>query len=71
MPGNGEYVLASEAGRIIGVSPQRIRQLADTGQLPAERGPLGIRLFDRAAVLEFAERRARRVADKPSTTLRK
>ena len=41
------FVLASEAGRLLGLSPQRIRQLVDQGRLAARRGPRGMRLIER------------------------
>ena len=52
-------VLPSEAARMIGCSPQWIRALVDSGRLPAERGPGGIRLIDRRAVKRLAQERAR------------
>jgi len=55
----GSYMLASEAARALGVSPQEVRRLVDTGRLKAERGTLGIRLISRAAVKDLAEVRER------------
>lgn len=60
-----ERVLPHQAARILGTSATWVRILVDTGRLPAERGTMGIRLIDRIAVEEFAERRRAR---KPSTT---
>lgn len=54
--------LPSEAARIIGCSTSYVRILTDTGQLPAERGAMGIRLLDRKAVEDFAKRRRRKLA---------
>jgi hypothetical protein len=42
---------------VLGLSPQRVQQLTDGGQLAAVRTPLG-RLIDRRAVEQLAERRA-------------
>jgi excisionase family DNA binding protein len=53
------YVLVGEAGRLLGISPQRVRQLVDEGRLPAQRGPLGMRLIDRRAIERLAEQRGR------------
>lgn len=44
------------AARRIGVSPNYIRRLAETGRLPATITPLG-RLFDEAVIIEFARQR--------------
>lgn len=50
-----------DAGRIFGVGPHRIRQLAVDGQLPvAARTPDGGRLFDRDDIERFVEARLRR-----------
>src|SRR5579862_9649027 len=56
-----DKVLPSEAGRLLGLSSQRVVQLVDAGRLPARR-VLGIRIIPRAAVLEMAAERARRAA---------
>ena len=53
------WVLPSEAGRIIGLSPNRVRQLVDARELPAEIGPGGIRLISRNAAEDFAKKRRR------------
>ena len=53
------FMLASEAARKLGLTPQRVRQLVDQGDLPAERGPGNIRLIDRASVEKLSERRSR------------
>jgi excisionase family DNA binding protein len=50
-------MLVSEAARLIGCSAGYVRFLTDTGRLPAERGLMGIRLLDRAAVERFAAQR--------------
>ncbi len=46
-----------EVAKELGVSPQRVRQLADEGKLPARRGPYGVRLFSREAVERLARER--------------
>ncbi|HLY23522.1 MAG TPA: helix-turn-helix domain-containing protein [bacterium] len=51
------WILPSEAARIIGVSPGYVRSLVDAGRLKAKRGPLGVRLIDRSAVVAFAQER--------------
>lgn len=40
----------SEVARELGVTPSRLRQLADTGRIPSERSPGGHRVFDPGAV---------------------
>jgi excisionase family DNA binding protein len=54
----GSYMLASEAARRLGLSPQEVRRLVDTGRLEAERGTLGIRLISKRDVERLAEERA-------------
>ncbi len=44
-----ELLTTSDVARLLGVSSDRVRQLARTGQLPSSRTPYG-RLFDAAAV---------------------
>lgn len=60
MPQAVDEVLPSEAARIIGCSPQRVRQLVDDGRLPARRGPRGIRLIERRAAERLARDRQKR-----------
>lgn len=54
------FVLASEAARLLGLSPQRVRQLVAQGRLAARRGPRGMRLIERKAVDALIEQRRRR-----------
>lgn len=54
-----EKVTVSQAARRLNLSAQRVRQLADAGRLPVERGPYGVRLFDCEAVERLAEERTR------------
>jgi excisionase family DNA binding protein len=57
MPKPHEPMLSSsQAARLLEVSSERVRQLADAGKLPCERTPLG-RLFDRADVEALAAER--------------
>jgi excisionase family DNA binding protein len=60
-----DEVLPSEAGRLTGLSPQRVRQLVDSGRLPARRGPLGMRLIRREDVEKLAEQRKRAERQRP------
>lgn len=46
----------SQAARVLGISAERVRQLAARGALPSSRTPLG-RLYSRAAVEALAARR--------------
>jgi len=56
------FVLASEAGRLLGLSPQRVRQLVDAGRLAARRGPHGMRMIEKRAVEALIEQRRRSIA---------
>lgn len=47
----------TQAARVLALSPDRVRQLADAGRLPCRRTPLG-RLFDVADVDRLARERA-------------
>jgi excisionase family DNA binding protein len=58
----GEPLTTGEAGRILEVSADRVRQLVDEGQLEAVRTPTGLRLLERGAVEALAARRAARRA---------
>lgn len=53
-----KFLLPSEAARILGISPQRVRELVDAGRLPAERTAGGNRLILHKAVEDLAEERA-------------
>jgi hypothetical protein len=57
-----EKLLASEAARVAGLSPGRMRELFDAGVLRGERLPSGLRLFDRASVEALLERRRAQAA---------
>jgi len=50
-----EWLTTSDVARLLGVSSDRVRQLARTGQLPYSQTPYG-RLFDAAAVLTAHDR---------------
>lgn len=52
-----DLITPAQAGRLLGVTSERVRQLADGGRLPVVRSPLG-RLFDRADVEALAKSRA-------------
>lgn len=54
-----ERVTAGQAALMLGCSSNYVRVLVDTGRLPAERGPLGVRLIDKSAVEEMARTRRR------------
>ncbi len=59
-----------DAGRLLGVSTERVQQLDREGKLPALRDSAGRRLFRKADVLRFRSKRERarghRVAADPS-----
>ncbi|HEV2376860.1 MAG TPA: DUF4325 domain-containing protein [Streptosporangiaceae bacterium] len=56
-PGEG-LVRIAEVARELGLSPTRIRQLADAGTIPSTRTPGGHRLFDLGAVRAAVARRS-------------
>lgn len=53
----GQRVKISELSREVGLSPSRLRQLANAGVIPSDRTPGGHRLFDVAAVRAALARR--------------
>jgi excisionase family DNA binding protein len=57
----GELLTPSEAGRMLGLSRQRIVELNNDGRLPGHRTSLG-RLFERGAVEKLKLERASRKA---------
>ena len=50
--------LSHEAAKVLGVTPARVRQMAQRGELSAEVLAGGVRLFDLAEVEQLARRRA-------------
>jgi anti-sigma regulatory factor (Ser/Thr protein kinase) len=54
---DGDLVRIADVARELGLSPTRIRQLADTGIIPSSRTPGGHRLFDLGAVRAAVARR--------------
>jgi excisionase family DNA binding protein len=56
------YLTPGEAGRELEppVGPDYIRELVDTGRLPARRTPSGLRLIPRSALRRFDEERRQR-----------
>ena len=52
-----EILAVGDVARLLGVSPDRARQIERSGQLPAERTPGGVRVFRRADVDRLLERR--------------
>lgn len=57
-------VNVQEAGRVLGLGPQRTRQLIDAGDLPAVRTSTGMRLVKLSDAERLAEQRATRSAAK-------
>lgn len=55
---SGRLVRIADVARELGLSPTRIRQLADAGAIPSSRTSGGHRLFDLAAVRAAVARRA-------------
>lgn len=53
----GDLVRIADVARELGLSPTRIRQLADSGVIPSSRTPGGHRLFDLGAVRAAIARR--------------
>lgn len=61
-----DALTTSEAARLLGVSAERVRQLADAGTLPCKRTALG-RLFDPEAVASVAASRVRYLPTQTAT----
>ena len=57
-----ERLLPHEVARMLGVTPERVRQLCNEGRLPAERGLFNTRLIPRQAVERLIEERSSRRA---------
>ncbi len=57
-----EWLTPAQAGRMIGVTAQRVRQMADAGQLTCKRTPLG-RLLDPDSVEQILVKRRRKGAE--------
>jgi len=55
---SSDWLSPTQAANRLGISTQRVRQLADAGQLAHVRTPLG-RVFTRASVERLAEERRR------------
>jgi DNA-binding transcriptional MerR regulator len=58
-----DLILSSEAARICGVSLATVHHWERTGRLSALKTARGVRLFDRAEVVRFAQERERRQAE--------
>ncbi len=63
MPANADMqgLTPAQAARKLGLTPQRVRQLADGGHLAYTMTPLG-RLLDTADVARLAQERAQQAA---------
>jgi excisionase family DNA binding protein len=55
-PSAPQWLIVSEVAAILGLTPARIRAMADAGEIPALRTLTGVRLFRRDDV-EVARRR--------------
>ncbi len=53
-----ELLASSDVSRILGVGPERVRQLADEGRLPFIRTESGWRVFRRSDVERLAKERS-------------
>lgn len=58
---HAEWFTPAEAARILGITPQRVRQLTAEGRLNFERTRLG-RIIDPASVEAFRQEREARLA---------
>jgi hypothetical protein len=47
-----------KAGKVLGIGPQRVRDLVASGALRAQRGPYGMRLIDPAFLEALRRKRA-------------
>ena len=59
-PGSATWLTIAQAAEVFGVTPPRVRQLANSGRLPYERSPAGRRLFRPAQVAVIARARRER-----------
>lgn len=59
MPEERDLIGPGQAGRLLGVSRERVHQLIAAGRLSATRGPYGWRMVTRGDVLRLAEERER------------
>ncbi len=57
-------ITRSQVARLLGLSPERVRQLTLAGRLSCRRTPLG-RLYDPAEVARFAATRTSRLDHRP------
>src|SRR5689334_15717947 len=57
------YLAPGEAARLLSLSPARVRQLVDEGQLAALRTGSGLRLIRKSEVERLVERRRLRTAN--------
>ncbi len=55
--GGSEWMTPAQAAAELGVTPARVRQLADAGRLAVDRTPLG-RLISRESVVQMKRQRA-------------
>lgn len=62
MKSHAALLTTGEAGRYLGISSERVRQLERSGQLPATRTINGIRLFTSSTVEGFRRRRQQKRA---------
>ncbi len=53
-------IMTTEVARRLGLSEDRVRQLADAGKIPMTRTASGTRLFDPAEVQRVRDARAQR-----------
>jgi excisionase family DNA binding protein len=53
----GEVLAVSDVARLLGVASDTVRYYERTGQLPAQKTPGGVRVFQREAVEQFREQR--------------
>ncbi|MER6315542.1 TOBE domain-containing protein [Streptomyces sp. NPDC001581] len=58
-----------QAAQLLRVSPETVRRWADTGRLPAGRGPDGSRVVDGVVLAAFAKDRAAGLHPLPSGTV--
>jgi len=59
-PSSTTWLTIAQAAQVLGVTPPRVRQLANSGRLPYERSPAGRRLFRPAQVAVIARARRER-----------
>jgi excisionase family DNA binding protein len=61
---NESLLSTGDAARLLGISAEYLRNLADSGRLPAERTVSGQRIFRSADIQEFQSKREQKKGER-------